>query len=120
MQTTIDRLESRNQVINTQLEELGLAVFLTLLGVLWMLPEGYLTSTNWLVGAGIILLSINLVRYYIGIKMSGFTVFLGFVALSAVAVSACGVRLPMTPAFLIVLGLSLLIRRYSNNRNRST
>lgn len=108
--TDYNEIETRQRFLNTRLEEFGWAVFLILLGVLWIMPEGYFTSTAWLAGAGIILLGMNFIRFYFGIKMSGFTVFLGVVALLAGFVSGFGVELPIIPAVLLVLGFSLLMR----------
>ena len=105
-----EEMETRHRDLNGRLEETGWALFLTLLGVLWLLPAGYFTSTTWLVGAGVIMLGMNFARYFFGIKMSGFTVFLGIVALVAGFSGAFGVEFPIVPAVLVVLGASLFMR----------
>jgi hypothetical protein len=112
-----DQFETRNRDLNGRLEEIGWALFLTLLGVLWLLPAGYFTSTAWLIGAGVIMLGMNFARYFLGIGMSGFTVFLGIVALVAGFSGSIGVEFPIVPAVLIVLGASLLMRAIFKQRS---
>jgi hypothetical protein len=103
-------IETRSHDLNGRLEEFSWALFLVLIGVLWILPASYFPSSAWLVGAGVILLGLNFVRYFVGIKMSGFTVFLGIVALVAGLGSVFGFELPIIPAVLIIVGASLLVR----------
>ena len=115
-----DGLDARNSDLNGRLEEIGWALFLTLLGVLWILPAGYFTSTTWLIGAGAIMLGMNFARYFFGIRMSGFTVFLGIIALVAGFSGAFGVEFPIVPAVLIVLGASLLMRAIFKQPNHAS
>ena len=97
-------------ILNIRLEEIGWALFLIMIGGLWLLPDGRIPSHTWLIGAGLIMLGINIARYFMGIKMSGFTVFLGVVALVAGLGGSFAVDLPVFPAVFIVLGFSLLMR----------
>ncbi|HVE58918.1 MAG TPA: hypothetical protein VNB22_18940 [Pyrinomonadaceae bacterium] len=106
----IDNSKRNDRVQNIRLEETGWALFLIMIGGLWLLPEGQLPSHIWLVGAGLIMLGINFARYFSGIKMSGFTVFLGVVALVAGAGGIFNLALPIFPALFIILGASLLMR----------
>ena len=105
-----DQIQEKHGDLNGRLEEIGWALFLTLLGVLWILPAGYFASTAWLIGAGVIMLGMNFARYFAGIRMSGFTVFLGIVALVAGFSGVFGVEFPIVPAVFIVLGASLFMR----------
>jgi hypothetical protein len=74
------------------------------------LPEGTLPKDAWLIGSGLIMLSINFVRYFLEIKMSGFTVFLGIVALVAGFGGILNVKLPIFAALFVILGASLLMK----------
>jgi len=49
---------------------------------LWLLPDETIPEGTWLIGVGVIMLGLNAARYMYGIKMSGFTVVLGIIALS--------------------------------------
>lgn len=81
-----------------------------MIGIIWFLPEGTVPPDSWLVGSGVIMLGINVVRYIYGIKMSGFTVFLGILALVTGLGGFMGLKLPVFAALFIVLGASLLMR----------
>jgi len=52
-----------------------------MIGGLWLLPDETVPEGAWLLGVGVIILGLNGVCYLYGIKMSGFTIFLGIVAL---------------------------------------
>lgn len=71
------------QNLNRRIEEVGWALFLLMIGIIWFLPEGQIPPDSWLIGSGLIMLGVNFIRYFGGIKMSGFTVFLGILALVA-------------------------------------
>lgn len=93
-----------------RLEEAGWALFLMMIGGLWLVPKENVPSDLWLVGAGVIMLGINFVRYFKGIKMSGFTVFLGIVALAAGLSGAFSLNFPVVALIFVILGASLLMR----------
>ena len=101
---------SHDRILNIRMEEIGWALFLILIGGLWLLPEGSLPSYTWLLGAGVIMLGVNLARYFAGIKMSGFTILLGVVALLAGASGVLAIQVPIFPALLIVIGIALFLR----------
>jgi hypothetical protein len=107
-----DNSRTNNRVLNIRLEEIGWALFLIMIGSLWLLPEGRIPSHAWLIGAGLIMLGVNFARYFSGIKMSGFSVFLGVVALVAGAGGIFNLALPIFPALFIILGASLLMRAF--------
>ena len=111
---TDDKTQYRD--LNMRLEEVGWALFLIMIGSLWLLPQGRIPTDVWLVGAGLIMLGINFVRYFIGIKMSGFTVFLGVLALVAGLSEVFSLRLPFLAALFIILGVSLLMRALFKKR----
>lgn len=102
--------EIHNRDLNIRLDEVGWALFLMMIGGIWLFPNSGIPADTWLIGAGLILLGINFARYFNGIKMSGFTVFLGVVALVAGIGGILSVSLPLIPALFIVLGVSLLMR----------
>ncbi len=105
---TNDEIHSRD--LNIRLEEVGWALFLILIGSIWFFPNVGIPEDAWLIGAGLIMLGINFARYFNGIKMSGFTVFLGVVALVAGLSGLFSLKIPIFAALFIVLGASLLMR----------
>jgi hypothetical protein len=108
--------ETNEHILNIRLEEIGWALFLIMIGGLWLIPDGTIPSHTWLIGAGLIMLGVNFGRYFAGIKMSGFTVFLGVVAIVAGVSGIFTLELPIFPAIFIVVGLSLLMRALFKKR----
>jgi hypothetical protein len=116
---TIANARLNEHVLNLRLEETGWAVFLILVGSLWLLPTELIPSQAWLLGAGLIMLGVNFARFFAGIRMSGFTVFLGVVALVAGLSGFFAIDLPIIPAVFIVLGFSLLMRALFKARGQA-
>jgi hypothetical protein len=83
----------------------------------------FLPNGSGAIGIGLILLGLNAARYINGIATSGFTITLGILALVWGALELAGVLLSLPfeiPAFailLIVLGMIVLARELSGNRN---
>ena len=67
--------------LNKRLEDIGWGFFLLLIGTLLLLPGEFVPQGAWLIGAGLIMLGLNGIRYLNDISVSHFTVFLGFVAI---------------------------------------
>ena len=95
---------------NSRLEGIAWALFLIMLGVLWLFPEGRFPEDTWLLGVGAILLLLNMVRYLYRIKMSTFTIILGIIALAAGLDDYISVELPIIPILVIIIGLSIILR----------
>jgi hypothetical protein len=89
-------------------DEIAVALALIMTGGLWLAPSGLIPEGTWLAGAGLILLGLNAARYVRGIKVSGFGVALGLVALASGVGRVLGRELPFWPALLIVLGVALV------------
>ena len=100
----VQRVESK------RLDELAWALFLILIGAIWLLPAGTVPEGTWLVGAGIILLGINAVRSKRGIKTSGFAIALGVLALIAGVGHLVGVKVPVFAILFILIGASIILR----------
>lgn len=113
----IENTHTSEHILNIRLEEIGWALFLIMIGALWLMPAELIPSHAWLIGAGLIMLGVNFTRFFAGIKMSGFTVFLGIVALVAGVSGFFAVELPIFPALFIVLGFSLLMRALFKRRS---
>ncbi len=96
--------------LGKRFDEIAMALVLILTGGLWLTPAGLLPEGTWLAGAGLIVLGLNAARYLRGIKVSGFGVTVGFVALAAGIGRIIGRDLPIVPALLIILGAVLVIK----------
>lgn len=67
--------------LNKRLETVFWGLFLIMLGGQWLLKGVNVPNGTWDVGVGLILLGLNAARYFNGLRMSGFTTFLGILAL---------------------------------------
>jgi len=67
--------------LNKRLETMFWGLFLIMLGGQFLLKDLNLPDGLWDVGIGLILLGLNAARYFNGLRMSGFTTFLGILAL---------------------------------------
>lgn len=101
---------SEKELLNKRLENISWGLFLVMLGGLWLVPNRWIPEGTWLIGAGLIMLGLNLVRYTKGIKMSGFTLVVGVIALLSGIGDILKYDLPVFPILLILIGANILIR----------
>jgi drug/metabolite transporter (DMT)-like permease len=101
---------TRKVVLSKRLEDFGWAVLLIVIGTIWLVPEKLMPKGSWLIAAGIIMLGLNAIRYFNGIKMVGFSLVAGMLALLAGFGEFFGLTLPLFAIALIVIGLVMLIK----------
>jgi len=109
-ETHVATTPDAQRAVSRRLDELAWALFLILIGAIWLLPAGTVPEGTWLVGAGLILLGINAVRSLKGIKMSGFAIVLGVLALVAGLGHLAGVKVPVFAILFILIGASIILR----------
>lgn len=98
------------QELNKRLETIGWALFLIMIGGLGLVPTAQIPGGTWLIGVGLIMLGLNAARLINGIAMSGFTIFLGILALLSGLGDFLGVKLPLFPILLILIGANILLK----------
>lgn len=103
-------------VLNKRLEGIGWGLFLIMLGGFGLVPNEVIPKGLWSIGLGVIMLGLNVTRYLLHIKMSGFTTFLGILALIGGVLQLFGMRTLEGAIFLIILGLYLLVRPWFDRR----
>lgn len=96
--------------LNKRLETIGWGLFLIMLGGFSFVPNEQVPKGYWSLGLGVIMLGLNATRYYYGIKMSGFTTFLGILSLITGIVQLLGFSALEGALFLIILGAYLLLK----------
>lgn len=108
--------------LNKRLEDSSWGFFLLMIGTLLLLPSELVPNGAWLIGAGIIMLGLNCIRYVNDIRVSRFTVVLGVIALLVGLASFLGLRPPLFAIFLALIGLSIIVRSLipPKSRPRST
>jgi len=103
-------IDEEKAVLNKRLETIAWGCFLVMLGGFAFIPEQIIAGGFWSIGVGVIMLGLNAARYAYGLKMSGFTTFLGVVSLISGVLEVVGLNTIGGPIFLIVLGLYLLVK----------
>jgi hypothetical protein len=102
--------DTQKTALNKRLESIGWGLFLIMIGGILLVPNEQIPEGAWLIGAGLIMLGINVARYLNGIRMSGFTIVLGILALASGLSDFAGIDLPLFPILLILIGASILLK----------
>jgi hypothetical protein len=100
----------RKVALNKRLEDFAWAVLLITMGTIWLVPEKQVPQGSWLIAAGLIMLGLNAIRYFNGIKMSGFSLVVGVLALFAGVGAFFSVNLPLLAIAVIVIGACMLLK----------
>jgi hypothetical protein len=109
-------IDPAKAALNKTLETAAWGAFLILLGLSFLVPESRVKDGWWSVGLGLIFLGLNLARYLNGLRMSGFTTFLGVISLAGGLLGLI-FRIDVDgPIFLIALGAYLMLKPYFDRR----
>ena len=109
--------DPKQKALLNKINGIGLAVFLVMMGVLWMLPEGTLPKSSWVIGLGLIFLGGNIARHLSGIRLCYCTVVLGVVLLIAGVSGLFGVKFPFFPVLAIIVGVGIAIGIISKKKS---
>lgn len=102
--------------LNERLETVGWGLFLIMLGGFSLVPDETIPKGVWSIGLGLIFLGLNLARYLNGIRMSGFTTFIGVLSLLTGIAQLLGFNALDGALFLIILGAYLLLKPWFDRR----
>jgi uncharacterized membrane protein len=102
--------------LNKRLETIAWGLFLLLLGGFMFVPEEIVKGGWWSIGVGLIMLGLNASRYFNGLRMSGFTTFLGIISVIGGVLDLVGVEGINGAILLIVLGGYLILKPYFEKR----
>ncbi len=103
--------------LGQRLDAIGWGLFLLMLGGLWLVPEEWgVPEGTWLIGAGVIVLGLILVRYLNRLQVSGFWMFMGALALGTGLASVLGLDLPVFPILLVIAGAGILLKPLFDRR----
>ncbi len=102
--------------LNKRLENIGWGLFLIMLGGSALVPAKTINEGWWSIGVGLIMLGLNVARYQYRIRMSGFTTFLGIVAIISGVLQLMGLNELGGAIFLIILGSYLLVKPWFDKR----
>lgn len=102
--------------LNKRLEMIGWGLFLIMLGGFAFVPYETVAKGVWSIGVGLIMLGLNAARYFLKIKMSGFTTFLGVISLFSGVMQLLGMHTLEGAILLIILGAYLIVRPWLERR----
>lgn len=102
--------------LNKRLEAIAWGCFLILLGGFMFVPDTIVAGGVWSIAIGLIMLGLNGARYYYGIRMSGFTTFLGLLSLASGILELFGVHNLEGAILLIILGAYLILKPWFDQR----
>ena len=109
-------IDPEKAALNKRLETAFWGLFLISLGGQFLLEDVNLPKGIWDVAMGLIFLGLNAARYFNGLKMSGFTTFLGILALTG-GLAQMIFRFDLGGALLlIVLGAYLMLKPWFDKR----
>ena len=102
--------------LNKRLEAIGWGLFLVMLGGFILIPGDQFPKGWWSIGIGVIMLGLNVARYFNKIRMSGFTTFLGILSIISGVLQLSGMDMLEGAIFLIILGAYILIKPLFDRR----
>jgi hypothetical protein len=108
-QNSVDR-GSERAALERRFEDVGWGVLLVAIGAIWLVPDKHVPHGSWLIAAGLILLGLNAARLVRGVRVTGFSLVAGVLALIAGLSEFFGVGVPIFPIALIVIGVWSLLK----------
>lgn len=109
-------VDSDKAAVNKWLETIAWGAFLVMLGGFMFVPEEIVKGGWWSIGVGLIFLGLNAARYFNGLRMSGFTTFLGVISVIGGILDLAGMEGVNGAVLLIVLGGYLIVKPFFEKR----
>ena len=106
--------------LSHRLESIGWALFIIMIGCLWLVPADRIPEGAWLIGTGIIMIGVNLARYMNNIKMNGFTLAVGVIAIGLGLAGIFGLELPFFAILLIIIGANIILRLVTDRSSQKS
>jgi len=109
-------VDTEKETLNKNLERVAWGAFLIMLGGFMFVPEEIIKGGWWSIGVGLIFLGLNAARYFNGLRMSGFTTFLGILSVTGGILDLVGMEGINGAILLIVLGGYVILKPYFEKR----
>jgi hypothetical protein len=103
-------IDPEKAALNKRLESICWGLFLIMAGGFMFVNKEIINSGWWSIGIGLIMLGLNVARYFNQIRMSSFTTFLGLLSLAGGIAQVLGWTALDDVLFFLLLGAFLLIR----------
>ena len=105
-------IDLAKEALNKKLETVFWGLFLIMLGGWTFVPKETISKGWWSIAVGLLFLGLNAARYFNGLRMSGFTTFLGILSVLGGIGELMGWADLGGAVFLIVLGAALILKPY--------
>ncbi len=109
-------LDADKAAMNKNFERVAWGAFLIMLGGFMFVPNEIIRGGWWSIGVGLIFLGLNAARYFNGLRMSGFTTFLGILSVIGGILDLVGMEGVNGAVLVIVLGAYLILKPYFEKR----
>jgi hypothetical protein len=109
-------VDPERAAMNKNFERIAWGCFLIMLGGFMFVPEEIVKGGWWSIGVGLIFLGLNAARYFNGLRMSGFTTFLGIISIAGGILDLVGMEGVNGAVLLIVLGGYVILKPYFEKR----
>ena len=109
-------IDPEKSALNKRMETIAWGAFLIMLGGFMFVPDEIVKGGWWSIGVGLIFLGLNAARYFNGLRMSGFTTFLGVVSVLGGVLDLVTKQDLNGAIFLIVLGGYLILKPWFDQR----
>lgn len=109
-------IDADKAALNKRLEAVGWGLFLVMLGGFMLVPGDQIPKGWWSIGVGLIMLGLNVARYFNQIRMSGFTTVLGILAIISGILELAGMDSLGGSLLLIILGAYILLKPWFDKR----
>ncbi len=109
-------VDPEKAALNKNIERVAWGAFLIMLGGFMFVPEEIIKGGWWSIGVGLIFLGLNAARYFNGLRMSGFTTFLGILSVTGGILDLVGMEGVNGAVLLIVLGGYIILKPYFEKR----
>lgn len=113
-------VDPEKAALNKRMENIAWGFFLVMWGgsMFWgtIAPNNPIREGLWSIAVGLILLGLNVARYFRQIKMSGFTTVLGIISVVGGVVQLLGVKGLEGAFLLIILGAFLILKPWFDQR----
>jgi len=110
-------VDPEKATLNKNFERIAWGCFLIMLGGFMFVPEEIVKGGWWSIGVGLIFLGLNAARYFNGLRMSGFTTFLGVISVAGGVLDLAGMEGINGAVLLIVLGGYIILKPYFEKRH---
>lgn len=109
-------VDPEKEAMNKNFERIAWGAFLIMLGGFMFVPNEIVKGGWWSIGVGLIFLGLNAARYFNGLRMSGFTTFLGILSVVGGILDLAGMEGINGAVLLIVLGGYVILKPYFERR----